>query len=503
MKAAQNLSLSICAALNAALVLFSTPALAVQLSTTGVGQVLLFPYYSAAEGPPPFATLLTITNTSRNVKALRVRVREGRTGESTAELNVYLAGYDSWTVAIGETESGQPGWGTFDGSCTRPALPKGTMVAFSEAAYADDPYDHSVERSREGSVDVLELGDYGLGSSAPDGSIASKIANIAYNPAGCAALGPDSGVEASAPTGGLTGSALVISVLGAVSQAYEAVALSNFTDRKGDWSLSAPTYSLESAHPAISVVRDGTGRMLRSTWSRGIDAVSATMMAASLNGEFVQDPSTHSETSWVFSMPTRWSYVRKGLAPMLPFRGPYASFGSCDVFHDPALTSTVYDREGGSFSICGMSSPPQRDDLALCFSTTVASFSSGVLLPSRYPSAKTHSASGSPAVAATLGASADNGWLDLMLHSDAVNHACSEPDIPQALDHHLVSGATTITNIDGTTTSVPSITYYGMPVIGLSLSNYVNGALDLGYGGPPLYSTYMSATPLRRSIGAK
>lgn len=49
---------------------------AMHLSTTGTGQVLIYPYYTTHGG---LTTVFTIANTTSTVKALKVRMLEGST----------------------------------------------------------------------------------------------------------------------------------------------------------------------------------------------------------------------------------------------------------------------------------------------------------------------------------------------------------------------------------------------------------------------------------------
>ncbi|MBS0319620.1 MAG: hypothetical protein JSR18_03695 [Proteobacteria bacterium] len=475
-----------------------TQAFAVEISDNGTGQVLIFPYYSIANGPPAFSTLITITNTTPNVKALRVRAREGRTGVPVAELNLYLGGHDSWTAGLLATESGA-GWGTFDHSCTYPELPQnGTVSPFATSGFADDAFDSSPERLNEGYLEVLELGDYGPSQDAASGSIADAVTPKAGYPTDCSRLKSDTGTEAAAPTGGLAGSALVISALGGVSQAYAPTALVQFTDQKGNWALGPESYSLADAHPFVSVVQDEQGRTLRSAWPKGIDAVSAALLTTTLTGEFVLDDSTRSTTVWTIVMPTKWNYVRSGLASSAPFASVYSSFGACELVHNPDLTGPLFNREGSSVTHgCGYTLPPTRPFGAVCFSSSLVSFYGG-LIPTRYPLASTYAASGDPAMATSIAPRAENGWGSLTL-SDAPALACGEQGFPDATLHSMHAGPTIAVNPDGSTTTTASVDYYGLPAMGLALSTYYNGVLDIGEG-TPLLSTYMSAVPLRRNL---
>ncbi|MBL4661333.1 MAG: hypothetical protein JKY19_13330, partial [Alcanivoracaceae bacterium] len=66
--------------------LFSTQINAVQLSSNGMGQVLIFPYYTVNGG---FNTLINLVNRTNEAKALRVRFREAANGREVFTFNLY------------------------------------------------------------------------------------------------------------------------------------------------------------------------------------------------------------------------------------------------------------------------------------------------------------------------------------------------------------------------------------------------------------------------------
>ncbi|HEY6984872.1 MAG TPA: hypothetical protein VH375_02230, partial [Rhodanobacteraceae bacterium] len=140
-------------------------ASAVTLNPQGIGQVLIYPYYTANAGND---TLLSLTNTTAHAKALRVRFAEGENGRDAFSLNVYLAPHDMWTAAIthGDSTGASVGVRTSDASCTVPDVADATDLAgdgatFSTDAFSGanaDPGDTSASRIAEGWVEVIEMG---------------------------------------------------------------------------------------------------------------------------------------------------------------------------------------------------------------------------------------------------------------------------------------------------------------------------------------------------------
>src|SRR5262245_35641883 len=88
-------------------ILLAAPASAVRLGN-GVGQVLIYPYYTvrAAPGGSPFNSLISIVNRSGSAKAVRLRVREALAGAPVLEATVFLSTKDVWTAAIVPTGDG-------------------------------------------------------------------------------------------------------------------------------------------------------------------------------------------------------------------------------------------------------------------------------------------------------------------------------------------------------------------------------------------------------------
>src|SRR5262249_16644110 len=102
---------------------------AVNLSTNGMGQVLLYPYYTVNAGQQ---TLLTIANSTDVGKAVRVRFLEGYNGRSVLEFNLFLASNDTWTANVFKlSDAGVAGSGagifTHDNSCIAPRFTQGPL----------------------------------------------------------------------------------------------------------------------------------------------------------------------------------------------------------------------------------------------------------------------------------------------------------------------------------------------------------------------------------------
>src|SRR5689334_9263269 len=113
-------------------------AQAVNLNPDGLGQVLIYPYYTTRNDAAgnAFNSLLSVVNTTASVKAVKVRFLEGKNSLEVLDFNLFLSAADVWTAALTAMGAGA-GITTTDKSCTLPAIPA-TGKAFVNFAYSAD-----------------------------------------------------------------------------------------------------------------------------------------------------------------------------------------------------------------------------------------------------------------------------------------------------------------------------------------------------------------------------
>src|SRR5208283_2869494 len=324
----------------------TTPGGAVEVNPDGIGQVLLYPYYTVRDSSAGNAinTLITVGNTTDHVKALRVRFREGAVGAPVADINLYLSAHDMWTAAVIPDAGGGATLRTADRSCIVPLAP----LPFSNQAYIGDPLTASLDRTREGFIEIMEMGDYGLASAAPVGSVAEGVQQIGGEgvPLDCSRAVNDIGTESQVGTGGLFGRAILINVDDGTEFSYSATALANFNTIQSLWAASnTPGPSLADVNPPISVVHYFDLGTIRTQWASPIDATSAVLMHESLSNEYVLDSATGSITDWVITMPTKYFYVNANLVPSRLFQSPLTSKGACEIVESDDTAALLFDRE--------------------------------------------------------------------------------------------------------------------------------------------------------------
>src|SRR5437763_5662556 len=112
---------------------------AVHVNPDGLGQVLIYPYYTVQNAgvAQPFNSLLSVVNSTASAKAVKVRFLEGRNSREVLDFNLYLSPKDVWTTAIIPTSDGG-GIFTADKSCTTPTVSSSSAspTAFVNFAYS-------------------------------------------------------------------------------------------------------------------------------------------------------------------------------------------------------------------------------------------------------------------------------------------------------------------------------------------------------------------------------
>ena len=453
----------------------------VSLGANGVGQALIYPYYTVRNAPgtaSPYNTLLSVVNGAPRGKAVKVRFREALAGAPVFEVNVFMSLRDVWTAAVVPTTDGAITL-TTDVSCTLPslALPPGLVPSpnfFNASAYANDPLGPSMDRVREGFVEVLELGTVRQGSA-----LERAINHIDGKPP--CNLGNEAAIAADLdpPSGKLYGSLTLVNVLEGTAYEYDATALDQWS---GAVQYSAPgTYrpTLADASPTVSSVVAGT-KLLVSTWPTGIDAVNAVLAAGGTQAEFMREANVNGATDIVYTMPTKPLLVTTSLAAA-PFYHQLSSDGACEPSGDRTL-----DREERAYL-------PDQNQFGLpafaglCWATTVQSLNANWPSPS-----------------AVLGSHAG------LRHFVATTETFPVPTIYVAgvADQFFTgsastlarslrpSAATAITDLlTGGQTSSAVVTYRGLPVVGVTMMRYVNGVVPVA--GIPTLSNYGAGASVR------
>lgn len=264
--------------------LFTPTASAVNLSQKGIGDVLIFPYYTV-RGPDTqrWTTLLGITNTSASVLAVRMRFRESRNSRDVLDFIVLLSPFDqfSGTVVYDATTGARfvpAGWGTATPETTCIVAGNGTGgpiynsatgpngLPFKTESYTGSNYDggpttsaDALDRLREGYVEAIVMGH--IDPAVFPGAISAAVTHAPLGaPSGCEAaynafrggIDPATGAprilatarQFGEPINALKGTYNLINTARGVGAGGSPVALANFVAVSGNDATPAPNRPL-------------------------------------------------------------------------------------------------------------------------------------------------------------------------------------------------------------------------------------------------------------------
>jgi hypothetical protein len=469
-------------------------ASAVYLNPDGLGQALIFPYYTVQSLPQsaannPYNTYLSVVNHTAQAKALRVRVRESRNSREVASFNLYLSPNDVWTGAVvpGVNAADAPRLITADRSCTLPAMtatvedPPG--VTFQNTFYTgsfNDSNGAGLDRTREGWVEMIEMASL---TGALGTAVTQSIGGI---PANCGAVQSPSAGDIAPPTGGLSGTLTVINVAMGMDFTVNAEALADLGTRPFYRPPADPYPDFDAVEiDRVSAVVEN-GFLYRSTWNRAADAVSAVLMRSSAESEYVLDSATASLSSMALTFPTRHFYANATSAAA-PFSRP-ATWSSLCTAGGELVAHDYFDREEQSAltPVDGIRpEPPPPPPPAICAAALTLDADNGArqmltgrrgLLGSRESFSRGFVLVQQPF---------QNGWVRMT----------------QPTPGRLTSlGTSSRTNIATGVTTAGAHVYSGLPMLGFGVRTFVNGTLACSAGA--CQGNYGGAFPLKfgRSI---
>ena len=452
----------------------ATGAEAVSVNQNGLGQVLIYPYFTVRTVPTgivgtdaAYNSLLSVVNSTASAKAVKVRFLEGKNSREVLDFNLYLSAKDVWTTAIIPTTDGA-GIFTADKSCTVPQVSTNSssptaFVNYAFSGSSDDKGGTSLDRTREGYAEIIEMGDV-IGATALTSTHVNGVPACTES----LLIAPAAPSNTVAGTGGLFGSMTLVNVLKGEDFGYDPTALDGFSTTKLWFPEGDVRPTLAFVNPKTSVVVAGFNVYVTTGWptlppGNPVDPVSAVFMHNNVYNEFVLDVSTKSSTDWVVTFPTKREYVfaGSGFAQKL-FQSNFTASGSCDE-----VTLVQYDREERTIvSQSNFSPPPPTQTDSLCWEANVISY----IFPSSAATPAQSTVLGSKNFSAVK-TDFVNGWVALNFPLTSGNR------------HQLTGpGSITFNTRTGLTGGTIATTFNGLPVIGFAAITFENGQLSLGPG---------------------
>jgi hypothetical protein len=478
---------------------------AVHVNPGGSGQVLIFPYYTVNAGNQ---TLFSVVNRTDAGKAIKLRFREGRNSREVLSLNLYLSPFDVWTgllFSLSDTGPNNPtAFVTNDTSCTvpqlrgnpsLPVLPGGQRyVNFFNYAYtgiAEDAGPNSLDRTREGHFEMIEMGEVQNGAR---GSLTAITHGLDGQPSNCAQVqrawlplagtgsevaywSADANTDMAPPGGGLFGAATLIDAAGGTMMSYTADALSQFSDIVQHTVPGTSTPSLATAHgggePGEVVARvfqDGPVVESKYPQARAVDAVSALLVQDAMFNAFNASAAAAARSEWIISFPTKFAYVDEaivGTTAVAPFTEVFPRTASAEnngVSNVDFGLQLWNEEEARVEPLCQFPNDPQcakfpapGENVGLSWAVNVLAFDqpgassagSGIL-----GSRLTHDVEIEPAGGAT-------GWAEIGFSSD-------------------VPITTTRLNLQRMRPDLDGGVWTGLPALGFWAVDYTNGQIEPG-----------------------
>lgn len=378
---------------------------AVHVNPDGLGQVLLYPYYTVQDG---YDTYVHVVNTTDSAKAVKVRFLEGKNSQEVLDFNLYLSAKDEWTGVITSTQQGAK-ITSQDTSCIAPRQ-LNVGEAFRSTLFSADSVNSGV-RTREGYLEIIEMGDL------PEPIATAATHTSAGVPEDCAAVRRWASTVTQLPvSGGLYGFNTLINVEAGLSTTIDAVALDDFwsNDVGSHTATGTTTPSLNNASGEAHIL-DGNAIVNATFAPEVVDSVSAVLARTNVMNDYVVGLDFEALTDWVVTFPTKRFYVNPGVATgNVAARAPFSqkwvtsTSQSCDT-----IGITYYDREERTeIGQDDFSPMPETQQAALCNEVNTISIvqngGQGGLLGADFTNAQIELASGFNA-----------GWMDISFNSAA------------------------------------------------------------------------------------
>jgi hypothetical protein len=350
----KNLTAAVLAGLAGAAGIAGT-AQAVNLNPDGLGQLLIYPYYTVKDSND---TVLSVVNTTDSAKAVKVRFKEGYNSREVLDFNLYMSAYDVWTAAL-YNDAGTPTMVTRDTSCTVPYFYGNDVDAFGNTvgtqvflpyaytgAYADGG-PTGIERAQEGHFEMIEMGTLTdetktakrLGSA--EAATHVLVDGVAM-PRDCEQLVENwsiinsvegmwiedldsygrADLDVERNSGGLFGGAGVINVANGTYFTYNAKAVQGFDKDRDGASMHFqpgninPNLDSGDQHTATLFFGVPQDTAVSLAYYRSVDAVSATFMHEYTMNEF-QQIGDFAASEWIVTFPTKNWYVDRQNVEML------------------------------------------------------------------------------------------------------------------------------------------------------------------------------------------
>ncbi len=260
---------------------------AVERDDSGLGQVLLFPFFTTVNGWDSYL------NISRPTSVLRIRVIDGLTGTATSTFAAYLKPGENLRIAMTESQSGSAVFRVAEGSC----------LLSDSGSWGGSGFDFPLS-SQTGMIEVYAVNV----DDDPPSSILSKSSCEAlaqrWEPGGAWSADSNESIRQNGVDKLISGHVDWVNVELGLSAEVPAIALSNVmaeVPHSSPWSIGP---SLLDADP---IARLKNGDLVVPPSQQGIDAVALVLSTqeGTITNDVVLDRGVAARTDWIVSFPLR------------------------------------------------------------------------------------------------------------------------------------------------------------------------------------------------------
>ena len=452
---------------------------AVTVNPKGVGQALVYPLFLTGDND----TLITLTNETANVKALKVSVHDYAVGAPILRWNVYLKAYDTFTMTVTGDPADPPFISVPDGGCTVPLFDGPEQVRTD--AFAEDAFVGQFNRTAFGYVEAMEMGEVsGLAAAAVEANRCGEIADR-WRTGGIWRI--NSRADMSAPMGGISGTSWIIDVEFGDAYGLHPTALTGYDDlnHTRPESLEPTLLSLPPNSDGLFTAEVDTDLgPLSITYGRPEDAVSAALMTTVATADFTVEEAILGLAVLYGTAPTMRYYVESRYSGQTEPRAPFDTAMSADGAPHELLIDVV-TREGVSPDNCDIVNRVEQPSALIgpaLHNTAVQAhiLSNRVNFSSRSVANRIRPRSQRGRFAIAFGGGAED-WMRCGTFMD--------------LSHRLLSPGTIISGENAGST----VQLSGLPVIMSQLQKVVNGSIQTSDG--PVRANYgVTHAPRKRVV---
>lgn len=270
-----------------ACVLLASPAWSVSLDREGVGQVLLFPFYTVENG---WDTYINVSIPPFPGRILRIRILEPVHGELLRSLTVYGRSGENLRAAITRREDEAIVLRTAEGGC----------IVADDGAFGDTGTDFPLGTAT-GMLEVyLESG--GLGRSVRDLTCEALAARWDEGGVWRSPGGSTDGLVNTSDDDLISGQFSLVNVPQGLAAELPALGLRNFADAILHVAPESATPNLLDAAPVATLT---SGEQVVPDSGEGIDAIALVLedRTAWITNEVITEPGINAATDWVISFP--------------------------------------------------------------------------------------------------------------------------------------------------------------------------------------------------------